>query len=224
MKTIFLLDMDETLLDFPAAEHIDFFLTLKTFGVAPHEDMYARFHAINEGLWKRLERGELTREELMVRRFRDLFAEYAIGIDAEAVASAYYENLAEICVPYAGAKAFVAELARRGRVYLVTNGGAHVQARHIELAGFGPSLSGVFISGAMGVNKPSFAYAEAVKAGIPAFSAEDAILIGDSLTSDMVCAKRMGVDFLLYARRRPAGYFGPMASTYPEALGLLARL
>lgn len=224
MKDIFLLDMDETLLDFPAAEHINFFLTLKTHGVVPHEDMYARFHAVNDGLWKLLERGGITREALKVRRFSTLFEEFGVSADAEAVSADYCENFREICVPYEGAAAFLKKLAARGRAYLVTNGGLAIQTRHIELAGFGPFLSGVFISEAMGAAKPSHAYAAAVMAGIEGFEAARTVYVGDSLTSDMVCAERMGVDFVLYAPVRPAGYAGLYAASYPEALRVIGTL
>ena len=69
MKDIFLLDIDETLFDFPREEREALWRTLKKRGAEPTEEMLARYHAINESYWKKLERGEITRARLVVERF-----------------------------------------------------------------------------------------------------------------------------------------------------------
>lgn len=224
MKNIFLLDMDDTLLDFPRAERTNFFATLAQFGVAADDGMFARFHAINDALWKQLERGETTREKLKEQRFRTLLSEYGILLDVSAVARAYWQNFPEICFPFEGARPFLAALHARGRVYICTNGGTAIQVRHIELAGFAPYLDGLFISEQMGADKPSQEYAAQVIKNIENFSAERAIYLGDSLTSDKECARVMGVDFVLFAPRGiPSGYPEAAASNFEDALKLMLR-
>ncbi len=225
MKDIFLLDMDETLLDFTRAERENFFATLARFCVPADEPLLARFHEINDGLWKMLERGEIAREKLVVERFRLLFEERGICCDAAAVAAYYYENFAEICFPFEGAAAFAETLARRGRVFIVTNGGAAIQRRHIADGGFAGALSGVFISEEMGCAKPSREYADFVKAHIPNFSDARAVWVGDSLTSDMACARVAGVDFILFSPRgAPKSYRGICCKTYAEILKTVQTL
>lgn len=222
MKDIFLLDMDDTLLDFARAERENLKKTLGGFGIEADEELVARFHAINDALWKALERGETTREELLVRRFVTLFEEYGSCADAELASKVYFENFPGICFPFAGAAEFLAALSARGRVYLCTNGSTVIQRRHIELAGFAPFLSGVFISQEVGFDKPSKEYAEAVMAAIPAFRAENTVWIGDSLTSDCLCAKRMGTDFILFLPRgEEKEYSGKRVSRYEEVFSLL---
>ena len=221
MKDIFFLDMDETLLDFSRAERTNFFRALAVCGVSADEGAYARFHEINDGLWKLLEKGGITRAELMVRRFILLFEEMGLA-GAEDVAREYYEGFPEVCYPYEGAVKFLKELSARGRVYIVTNGGARIQRRHIELAGFSPYLAGVFISEEVGADKPSFAYVGYVEAHTAGFARERAVFLGDSLTSDMVCAERMGVDFVLFSPGGMSeGYRGKIARNYEEALSLM---
>ena len=78
MKDIFLLDVDDTLLDFHRAEREQLIATLMQSGIAADEGTAARFHVINDGLWKKLERGELTRERLAVERFEILLAELGV--------------------------------------------------------------------------------------------------------------------------------------------------
>ncbi len=222
MKDIFLLDMDETLLNFSKAEEENFSQTMRACGIEPNGALYARFHAINDALWKRLELGELTRARLLVLRFEMLFEEFRVAADAAHAAAFYYKNFEDVCVPYEGAAEFLKALKARGRIYIVTNGGAQIQRRHISDAGFAPYLSGVFISDEVGYNKPSKEYAEFVKAHIEGFDCARAVWLGDSLTSDMVCAKNAGVSFVLYAPHgAPQGYEGKLATCYKEALEVL---
>ena len=84
MKDIFLLDVDDTLLDFAKGERAQIASTLAHFGIAPTPRMAQRFHEINDGLWKRLERGELTRERLLTLRFELFFEEFGLKGDAAA--------------------------------------------------------------------------------------------------------------------------------------------
>lgn len=221
MKDIFLLDMDDTLLDFRRAERETFFRALEFCGIEGDEGLLARYHTINEGLWKALERGEIERERLKERRFELLFEEAGIKADVPSVARAYYAAMAEICFPFAGARDFLAALKGRGRVYLVTNGGTAVQRRHIELAGFAPFLDGVFISEEIGCNKPSAEYVRYVTSHIEGFSRERAVLIGDSLTSDGKCAEGMGVRFILFAAHGAPSFCGEWAADYGEVLRLI---
>lgn len=224
MKDIFLLDMDATLLDFPAAETRNFRKTLAELGIENRGGMYARFHEINDGLWRLLERGGISREALKVERFRRLFEEFGLNADAGKASDLYFSNFPEICIPYPGAREFLAQLATWGRIFIVTNGGTAIQRRHIALAGFAPYLTDVFISEELGADKPSYAYVEKVTSRIAGFSPARAVLMGDSLTSDKVCAERMGVDFILYAAAPPEGYRGAYANGFGEALALISEM
>lgn len=192
---IFLLDLDATLLDFPRAERENFQKSLLAHGIEPTEERYQRFHVINDGLWKALERGEVTRERLKVLRFQMLFCEDGVKKDAFAVSETYFRGFETICYPYDGAKEFLQTLSSLGRCYLVTNGGAAIQHSHIRLAGFSPYLTGAFISEEIGADKPSKAFSDYVISHIEAFRREETILIGDSFTSDGKCAEGMGVEF-----------------------------
>ena len=124
----------------------------------------------------------------------------------------------------AGAAEFLQALSLRGRVYAVTNGAARVQRRRMEAAGILPFFTDVFISEEAGANKPQEAYVRHVERHIPAFCRERAVYVGDSLTSDMVCAARLHVDFILFGKARPAGYAGLYAPDHTSALALIDTL
>lgn len=225
MKDIFLLDMDDTLLDFGRLERENVIGVLASFGIEADEKTARRFHEINDSLWKALERGEIQRPQIVTKRFELLFAELGVSLGVQAVADAYFSGLAEKCFPFEGMHAFLEALGRLGAIYITTNGATVVQRRHLTDAGIGRYVSGVFISDEIGANKPSAAYCEHVAAHIPEFRAERAVYVGDSLTSDKLCAERMGVDFILFAPRGlPEGYSGLAAGNYTEVLNMIKTL
>ena len=222
MKNIFLLDLDDTLFDFRRGEREQILQTLARFGFLPTMRMAERFHEINEGLWKKLEMGEITRERLLTLRFEILLAEFDLTGDAALLQRHYFEGMSQRAYLLDGAKDFLAVLGMRGRRYAVTNGSAFVQSRRLAAAGIDKDFDAVFVSEAMGYNKPSPAYAGYVKNHIPDFDCSRAVWVGDSLTSDMGCAQAMGVDFILFRPGgRSAGYDGPFAQSYPQALALI---
>lgn len=226
MKDIFLLDLDETLLDFPKTERENLTGTLRRFGFSADNETVGLFHKINDGLWKKLERGELERERLKVLRFEMLFQELGAAPDEEKVReiSAYYfHNFQNICHPYEGALEFVRTLAARGRVYIVTNGAGEIQLRHVADAGFAPYLSGLFISREIGYDKPDVRFARYAEAHIEGYGRSRAVWLGDSLTSDMACARNAGIDFVLYAPQgAPQDFDGVFVRSYAEFLETIA--
>ncbi len=215
MKDVFLLDLDDTLLDFRRAERENLRITLGAYRISFTEERYARFHAINDALWKQLERGEMTRERLKELRFSRLFEEFGVRADVPAVAATYFSNFEEICFPYEGAREFVRALSLRGRAYLVTNGSSRIQRRHVAAAGLSPYFADMFISEELGCDKPSIEYARRAEERIVGFRRERAVWIGDSPTSDMVCANAAGIDFWQFDRD------GDPAAQYAD---MLARL
>ncbi len=222
MKDLFLLDLDDTLLDFGRAEEANLKKTLTAFGITAGREFTERFHSINDALWKALERGELDRETLKVLRFEKSFEEFRIAADPRAVARAYFDGFGEVCFPFEGALGFLAALKERGRIFIVTNGSKCIQEAHLQAAGFLPYIERTFISEEIGANKPSLEFSRFVAQNIEGFSAEHAVWIGDSLTSDGKSAAIMGVDFILFA---PHGAVpddhGVVAQTYRELLSLL---
>ena len=225
MKDIFLLDIDETLFDFPREEREALWRTLKKRGIEPTEEMLARYHAINESYWKKLERGEITRARLVVERFEVFLREYGRADSPEEFSREYFSELASGGCFYPGAEAFVEALKGRGRIFLVTNGATFTQTHRIAASGLGTYADGVFISETIGINKPSEAYAAFVEAHIEGYERSRAVWVGDSLTSDAPCAASRGIDFILYRPSgAPEGYQGLCAQSYDEVLALIDRM
>lgn len=180
-----LFDLDDTLFDFHKAEKIALTKTLVHFGIDPTEETLALYSAINAAHWKRLELGEISREEVKVGRYRELFK--TIGVECDPVkATAYYESMLAIGHYFMpGAPEMLEELYGKYRLYIVSNGTAKVQEGRIGSSGIAKYMDGIFISQILGANKPDKQFFDICFAEIPDFSLSETVIIGDSLSSDI---------------------------------------
>lgn len=185
MVEFLFLDLDDTILDFHKAERIAVSKTFREFGIDPTDEVLNRYKAINIAHWKMLERGEMTRAAVLVNRFSALFEEYGVTCDSAAVAASYEQNLSIGHFFLPGAEEAVENLSKKYRLYLASNGTAKVQAGRMTSANLYRFFEKVFVSEEMGHNKPSKDYFEAAFAQIPDFDPARAMIVGDSLTSDI---------------------------------------
>ena len=179
------LDLDDTILDFHKAERIALGKTIRSFGLEPTEEILNQYHEINKWHWEQLELGKLTREEVLVNRFGVLFAQQGISVDAARCAKVYEKNLSvgHYCLP--GAEEAVDRLHKKYRLFLASNGTASVQKGRMTSANLYRFFEKVFVSQEIGHNKPSKAYFDGCFAQIPDFDPDKAMIVGDSLSSDI---------------------------------------
>lgn len=193
MFDILFLDLDDTILDFKKAERIAISATIRDFGVEPTEEVLGRYHVINKGQWEMLERGEKTRAQILVDRFAILFEELGVDVDAEKCARRYEHNLSQGHWFLPGAEEAVKRLHKRFRLFLASNGTASVQHGRMTSAGLYPWFEKVFVSQEIGFNKPSVDYFNACFAQIPDFDRSRCIMVGDSLSSDILGGINAGI-------------------------------
>ena len=187
------LDLDDTILDFHKAERIAISKTIRDFGVEPAEEVLARYHVINKWHWEQLEQGKLTRPEVLVNRFDMLFRELGVAVDAAACAKIYEKNLSVGHWFLPGAEEAVEYLSKRYRLFLASNGTAVVQKGRMTSANLYRFFEQVFVSQEIGHNKPSLAYFEGCFARIPGFDPAKAMIVGDSLSSDILGGINAGI-------------------------------
>ena len=179
------LDLDDTILDFHKAERIAISRTIREFGVEPAEEILSLYHEINDWHWKQLEQGRLTRAEVLVNRFGVLFEKMGKEVDAAKCAQIYEKNLSTGHYFLPGAEEAVDSLHKKYRLFLASNGTAVVQKSRMTSANLYRFFEKVFVSQEIGHNKPSRAYFEGCFAQIPGFDRKKAMIVGDSLTSDI---------------------------------------
>ena len=179
------LDLDDTILDFHKSERIALSKVLRSLGIDPTDGVCSRYSEINLSFWKRLERKELTRDQVLVGRFAALFEELGVETDAAAAADQYAENLGIGHYFIPGAEELVKRLSGSYKLYLASNGTASVQSGRLKSADIGKYFRDIFISQNMGADKPDIRFFEAAFARIENFDPNKAMIVGDSLTSDI---------------------------------------
>ena len=183
--SIVLFDLDNTLLDFDAAEAIALSKTLREFGLEPTDEILRRYNEINKRHWEMLEDGILTRPQVLVGRYEQLFREFGIELDGASAAKKYEYNLSLGHQFIPGAEELLDELFGKYDMYIVSNGTASVQEGRMASSGIGKYFNDVFISELVGRDKPSRQFFDICFSRIAGFERDNAIIIGDSLTSDI---------------------------------------
>lgn len=208
MIKVILWDLDNTLLDFPAAERVALRQTFADFSLGfCTEEQIARFSVLNLSWWKRLERGEITKAQLLPGRFQEFFQAEGVPCTAyEDFNAAYQDHLGDTVVFLDDSDRLVRDLKGRVKQYAVTNGTRRAQERKLAKSGLGELLDGVFISEDVGAEKPSLDFFRPVLQAIGPYDKQELLLIGDSLTSDMEGGRRAGIPCCWY---NPAGAAAP---------------
>ena len=197
IKTVFL-DLDDTLFDFHKAEAIALSGMLREIGVNPTEERLTRYSEINKLQWQRLERGEVTREEVLIERFRIFFLEFGIACDAGTARRIYEHRLGIGHYFIDGAEELLRALYGKYDLYLASNGTAKVQRGRIESSGIEKYFKEIFVSQSIGHNKPSKEFFDYCFSRIDSFKKEEAIIVGDSLTSDILGGINAGIKTCLF--------------------------
>ena len=187
------LDLDDTILDFHKAEKIALKKTLEAFAIVPTEAVCDLYHRINKAHWEMLERGQITRDQVQVGRYDALVKELHVEADPAEMNRAYMANLSIGHYFLPGALEAVQALSQKYRLFLASNGTASVQAGRLKSANISRYFEAVFISQDLGANKPDPAFFERAFAQISGFDKSRAMIVGDSLTSDMLGGIQAGI-------------------------------
>ena len=204
-----LFDADNTLFDFDQAERNAHLLLCRAHGLAFSEEGYQLYHKCNADLWRDFDRGLCTKEYLLVERFRRYLAITGERADPEALNRDHLRALGEGAMLLPGAEELCRVLSKDHRLYLLTNAVASVQKTRFTNSAIAPYFQGVFISEEVGVGKPDPAYFEYVFRAVPGLTRDNALVIGDSLTSDIQGANNAGL---------PCCWFNPKGQPRPQGL------
>lgn len=227
MFDIILLDADGTLFDFERAEREAVGSVLADHGFGNDPAVVARYHDINDSLWKAYERGETDTAALSVERFARLASELHVTCDPEAVNRDYFAALQTRGDLLPGAEEFCRRLAKKARLYLCTNGQSRVQRGRFAASGLAPYFANIFVSEEAPAPKPDPAYYACVSRQIPDFNPRRCAAVGDSLTSDIKGGNAAGLTTVWYDPdgKEPSAAVKPTytARTYEELYTILTE-
>ena len=193
-------DIDGTILNFEKAEKRAIRTLFEKFNLGECTDeMLSHYIEINKKYWKLLECGKMEKERILVERFVEFFLKEGISTDvASEFNKAYQLALGDTIAFNDDALEIIKTQKKNYQIIIVTNGTAIAQKKKLERSGLDKIADNIFISEEVGYEKPSIHFFERViaKAGIDDVS--QAVIIGDSLTSDIQGGVNAGIDTCWY--------------------------
>ncbi|MDO5026351.1 MAG: YjjG family noncanonical pyrimidine nucleotidase [Tissierellia bacterium] len=180
-------DVDATLLNFSLAESAAMRSCFNLYGFENlTDDKLMDYKKINQSYWKRLERGEITRKDVLEGRFYEFFKKYSYDVDKVADFNLSFQKaLGQTYVFNDRAKETIDRLSSFYDQYAVTNGSVTAQEGKLKGSGLDKQLKDVFISEKIGYEKPAKEFFDYVFKSIGSYDKSKYIIIGDSLTSDI---------------------------------------
>lgn len=192
IKTVFL-DMDGTLLDFYKSESVALSKVLQDFKIEATDEKIKLYSAINLSQWKRLEKGEIDRDRVLVGRFEIFFEQLGETADASQARRLYEKYLSQGHYFIDGAEDLLEILSKKYDLYIATNGTKKVQLSRIASSGIEKYFKDIFISEDLGCNKPDKLFFEKCFEKIRSIDLSETVIIGDSLSSDILGGNNAGI-------------------------------
>ena len=214
-KDLFI-DFDDTLYDTHGNAVVALRETFETFQLGrwfPNpQTFYDAYWEANIDLWTRYSRGEITRDYLIVERFRRPLASYPGQSQAPPPwkdnGDAFCLEMNDVFLGFCSSKPGVVDgahelmdwLRRRGyRMHMTSNGFHEVQYRKLAACGLRDYFDTIILSEDAGANKPSPAFFDYALSQCGA-SRETTLMIGDNLQTDILGALNAGIDAMLFNR------------------------
>lgn len=194
--TTILFDADDTLLDFNKDETQALTNIMQKYGIETSDENIKTYKEVNVSLWKALERGEIDKPTLKKIRFTLFFEKIGFVTDEDhfKINEEYLANLSNGGNLLPGSKELIESLKSQGYdLYIVTNGIENTQKRRLTKAGILPCFTEIFVSEAIGHQKPKKEYFDYVLSRIKEKDIGRVLLVGDSLTSDIKGAADAGI-------------------------------
>lgn len=198
---ILLLDVDDTLLDFQAAEKNGVQEVLRVYGMEPDEEKIRLYSEINDSLWKAYERGEIVRDAIMESRFRLFFERLGKEVDGQEAEELYRRQLDASAVKIEGAQELLDYLAPKYELYIVTNGVSKTQYQRLAKSGFDRYMKDIFVSEDAKSQKPRKEFFDYCFGRMENPNPGEMLIIGDSLSSDIRGGNNAGIDTCWFNRK-----------------------
>lgn len=202
---ILFFDLDNTLWDFDYVEQVSLTKFFKSKGVIEEEleNYISRYRKMNKVLWEKLEKKEITREELVNTRFSSFFKTYGFEYDGKELSNEYEQIIKNQGDCIEGSYELLNKLSSLGyKLYALTNGISNIQRSRLAVSKFTKFFDKVYISQEIGYSKPSVEFFEYVYKDLSLNTKENLLLIGDSLSADIKGANNFLIDSVWYNPKR----------------------
>lgn len=198
MKKIVLLDLDNTLIDFNECARHSIINSFKKHGFTYTDEVFKTFITENIKIWKRLEKGEITKTDLRANRWNIILGKLGIDYDGTIIEEEFENGVAQGAYAVDGAYELLDYLYPRYELYIVSNGFRFVQESRLKIGDFRKYFKDIFLSEDVGVQKPAKEFFDYCLERLGNPEKEDIILIGDSLSADIIGSLNYGVDCIWF--------------------------
>ncbi|MFI3164215.1 MAG: YjjG family noncanonical pyrimidine nucleotidase [Bacillota bacterium] len=188
-------DIDDTLIDFKSSEKVALKKCFEHFGVILTDEDVEIYSEINHNYWELLAQGGIEKSIMLNRRFEDFIQIMSFSdVDYKSINDMYQDMLGDYAVMFDGAYEVCSEFKKSKKQYAITNGTIVAQNKKLHNTGLKYLFDNIFISDEIGYEKPDVRFFQFAFNSIPGFEAKEALIIGDTLSSDMVGANNAGID------------------------------
>ena len=193
-------DVDGTILNFELAERAAIRSLFDRFKLGECSDeMLMYYSQINKRYWQLMESGKIKKDKMLVERFIEFFSYKGINADIAAEFNKEYQiALCDTIVFNDDAIDIIKHQKKTCKIIIVTNGTEVVQEKKLERSGLNDIVDNVFISELVGFEKPNIKFFEKVILEVGIKDLKEALIIGDSLTSDIQGGHNIGIDTCWY--------------------------
>ena len=194
MKKIVLIDLDNTLIDFNECARHSIINAFNELGFTYTDKVFETFITENVKIWKRLEKGEITKSQLRADRWNIILGKLGIDFDGTILEEMFENGVAKGAYAVDGAYELLDYLKDKYKLYIVSNGFRFVQESRLKIGSFEKYFEDVFVSEDIGIPKPAKEFFDYCfdKLGNP--DKNDTILIGDSISADIIGGISYGID------------------------------
>ena len=192
-----LFDLDDTLLDFGKAQVLAFKKLLEDENIEYSDESFEKYETINKSLWRSFERGEISNKEVTSERFIRFFTLFGMKVDGSEVDNRFRSYLAEGNQLFEGIIEMLEKLSLTHKLYIASNGIGITQHTRLKNNNLNKYFDKIFISEEIGSKKPDREFFDIILKEIGVEDKGEVLMIGDTLTSDILGVNNVGIDSCL---------------------------
>jgi len=195
---VILFDLDDTLFDHQHCSRAGLVAVQEAYAGridGSIDEVESAYRELLEQWHERVLNGSMSIDESRIERFRELLSnEHAVATDEESQAAArcYRDAYDAAYRPVPGAIELLQRVKTEHRIGIVTNHVVSEQVKKIATIGVEPFVDEMVVSEDVGVAKPDSRIFEAALSRLGG-TPNEAVMIGDSWSSDILGATEMGI-------------------------------
>ncbi|MDY2986009.1 MAG: YjjG family noncanonical pyrimidine nucleotidase [Peptoniphilus sp.] len=202
MYKIILIDLDNTILDFNAAEENSIRYLFEIYGVENNRENLEKYRKINVYMWGELEKGNMSKDEILTKRFEEFFKLFGIEVDGKKAEDVFRSHLDRNSQLIDGAFELLLELKKMDKkIYTASNGVYSTQIKRMTDSKIYNLFDGHFISEKVGFEKPDRRFFEYCFKNIDGANLKNMLMVGDRIESDINGAKNFGIDSCYFDKK-----------------------